>query len=333
MLSSLDLYAKAPSVVQKKSLRGGIMTLGVGLFMCYLFLSELSDHFSVKVNDRLFVDSYAHLVDTRVTINLRVSFHAAPCSDLHLDVQDKNGRQQADAVINVKKTPYPLTIAKAAEVISGGDDARAAADAAAPGCTLAGTMEVHKKEAQFYIMGAVSELPHGASFEETLNHPHHMVFARALAFNASHTVEHFSFGEDFPGKFNALDGVVKGLGGGGGGGGGGAVEKGPGKTGLLYQYFVQVVPTTYHHVGGAKTKSHQYSVTEHRRNARMPGMGITPPGIVFGYVFSPIAVDFTETQQGLFNFATRMCAVLGGMFTVAGMLSSTLGTVIGEKMD
>ena len=85
------------------------MTLCVALFMCYLLLSELSDHFVVKVSDRLFVDSYAHLVDTRVTINLRVSFYAAPCNDLHLDVQDKKrGLTEGTVLYNPKQRCWNL---------------------------------------------------------------------------------------------------------------------------------------------------------------------------------------------------------------------------------
>ena len=48
------------------------------------------------------------------------------------------------------------------------------------------------------------------------------------------------------------------------------------------------------------------------------------PGVFFIYDISPIKVKFTEKQQSFTYFLTSLCAIVGGVFTVAGMLDSCL---------
>ena len=63
----------------------------------------------------------------------------------------------------------------------------------------------------------------------------------------------------------------------------------------------------------------QFSVTEHFRSvSSREGQGL--PGVFFFYELSPIMVKFTETRKSLPHFLTQLCAILGGVFTVAGML-------------
>ena len=99
----------------------------------------------------------------------------------------------------------------------------------------------------------------------------------------------------------------------------------------MFQYFLSVVPTTYRRIDGIATKSYQYAIMEHERSARFKARGLTPPGIVFGYKFSPIAVDVAESRGGLLQLGTRLCAVLGGLFTVAGMANGLVGRVVPAK--
>jgi len=43
-------------------------------------------------------------------------------------------------------------------------------------------------------------------------------------------------------------------------------------------------------------------------------------GVFFFYEISPIMVRFREQQKSLLHFLTQLCAILGGVFTVAGMI-------------
>jgi hypothetical protein len=87
----------------------------------------------------------------------------------------------------------------------------------------------------------------------------------------------------------------------------------------LVRYYVKVVPTTYDSLSGAVLNTNQFSVTEHFRSvSSREGQGL--PGVFFFYELSPIMVKFTETRKSLPHFLTQLCAILGGVFTVAGMV-------------
>jgi hypothetical protein len=47
-------------------------------------------------------------------------------------------------------------------------------------------------------------------------------------------------------------------------------------------------------------------------------------GVFFLYDFSPIMVKFTETRRSFTHFLTGVCAIIGGVFTVAGIIDSFL---------
>ncbi|GJN31320.1 hypothetical protein PR202_gb19706 [Eleusine coracana subsp. coracana] len=126
-------------------------------------------------------------------------------------------------------------------------------------------------------------------------------------FNISHKINKLSFGKEFPGVVNPLDGVEW------------IQDHSNGLTGM-YQYFVKVVPTIYTDIRGRKINSNQFSVTEHFREAI--GYPRPPSGVYFFYEFSPIKVDFTEENTSLLHFLTNICAIVGGIFTVAGIIDS-----------
>lgn len=47
-------------------------------------------------------------------------------------------------------------------------------------------------------------------------------------------------------------------------------------------------------------------------------------GIFFMYDLSPMMVQLTETRRSFTHFLTGVCAIVGGVFTVAGMLDGML---------
>ncbi|RVW65404.1 Endoplasmic reticulum-Golgi intermediate compartment protein 3 [Vitis vinifera] len=65
----------------------------------------------------------------------------------------------------------------------------------------------------------------------------------------------------------------------------------------------------------------QFSVTEHFRNAEL-GRLQSLPGVFFFYDLSPIKVTFTEEHVSFLHFLTNVCAIVGGVFTVSGILDS-----------
>ncbi|GLT54876.1 hypothetical protein SLA2020_280380 [Shorea laevis] len=89
----------------------------------------------------------------------------------------------------------------------------------------------------------------------------------------------------------------------------------------MYQYFIKVVPTVYTDVSGHTIQSNQFSVTEHYRNSEL-GHLHSLPGVFFFYDLSPIKVTFTVEHISFLHFLTNMCAIVGGVFTVSGILDS-----------
>jgi hypothetical protein len=50
----------------------------------------------------------------------------------------------------------------------------------------------------------------------------------------------------------------------------------------------------------------------------------TIPSIKFRYDISPMSVVVTEKTMPLYHFITNACAIIGGVFTVIGMLDSAV---------
>jgi endoplasmic reticulum-Golgi intermediate compartment protein 3 len=89
----------------------------------------------------------------------------------------------------------------------------------------------------------------------------------------------------------------------------------------MFQYFIKIVPTVYEDIYGSVISTNQFSVTEHQRSISPNSHGGLP-GVFFSYELSPIMVKFTEYRQGLAHFLTSMCAIIGGIFTIAGLVDS-----------
>merc|ERR1712232_496004 len=102
----------------------------------------------------------------------------------------------------------------------------------------------------------------------------------------------------------------------------------------MYQYFVKVVPTIYESSDQTTINTNQFSVTEHTRQVSTKssnpqgghnhggGGGGGLPGVFFMYDLSPIMVKFTERRKSFAHFLTGVCAIIGGVFTVAGIVDS-----------
>jgi hypothetical protein len=95
----------------------------------------------------------------------------------------------------------------------------------------------------------------------------------------------------------------------------------------MFQYYIKVVPSTFVDAGGAERRTHQYSVTEHYRelaktSAAFSANGV--PGVYFFYDLSAVALRVEERRMSLPAFLTLVSAVVGGTFTVMGLLDRAL---------
>jgi len=89
---------------------------------------------------------------------------------------------------------------------------------------------------------------------------------------------------------------------------------------IVVVFLRQVVPTLYTDIRGHKIATNQFSVTEHFVRGESGSRYI--PGVFFIYDLSPIKVKFVEERVSFLHFLTNVCAIVGGVFTVSGIIDS-----------
>eukprot|EP00899_Mesostigma_viride_P021693 jgi/Mesvir1/29525/Mv07020-RA.1 len=167
------------------------------------------------------------------------------------------------------------------------------------GCNMYGYLEVNKVAGNFHFAP-------GKSFQQAHMHVHDLLPYEGKDFNVSHVINKLSFGADFPGVMNPLDGAKY------------MQEQ---REGGMYQYFIKVVPTIYTDIAGNSIYTNQFSVTEHYRQQEAAA-GRSLPGVFFFYDLSPIKVKFMERRSSFMQFLTSVCAIVGGVFTVSGIVDA-----------
>ncbi|CAI9104007.1 OLC1v1002609C1 [Oldenlandia corymbosa var. corymbosa] len=167
------------------------------------------------------------------------------------------------------------------------------------GCNIQGSLEVNKVAGNFHFAP-------GKSFHQANVHIQDLLAAFATeSYNISHKINKLAFGDSIPGVVNPLDGVHW-------------EHETPNG---MHQYFVKVVPTVYTDIRGRTIESNQFSVTEHFKSNEM-GQSRSLPGVFFFYDLSPIKVTFKESHSSFLHFLTHICAIVGGIFTVAGIVDA-----------
>ena len=169
------------------------------------------------------------------------------------------------------------------------------------GCNLFGELQVNKVAGNFHIAP-------GKSFSINHAHVHSMSVFKGKKFDTSHTIRKLAFGKGYPGKVNPLDGRV---------------EKSSEK-GVMFQYFVKVVPTKVIFLSGEEQDTNQYSATLHSRAVSNVVGKQGLPGLFFMYDLSPMMVIIREERKSFLHFIVNLCAIVGGIYTVASLLDSMI---------
>ncbi|KAK7274661.1 hypothetical protein RIF29_15757 [Crotalaria pallida] len=359
-LRNLDAYPKVNEDFYNRTLAGGVITIVSASVMLFLFFSELYLYFYTVKESRLLVDTSR---GETLHINFDVTFPAVRCSLLSLDAMDISGEQHLDIRHNImkkridangnvievkqdgigvskierplqkhggrlgheekycgscfgaeesddhccnsceevrdayKKRGWALTNVDLIDQCKREGYVQKLKDEEGEGCNVHGSLEVNKVAGNFHFAM-------GKSFLQTAIFLVDLVNFEDNHFNISHQINKLSFGHHYPGLVNPLDGVKWVL----------------GDTPGVYQYFIKVVPTIYKDVRGHVINSNQYSVTEHFKKA---DIGVLP-GVFFFYDISPIKVTYTEDHVPFLHFLTNVCAIIGGIFTVAGIVDSSI---------
>ncbi|XP_046361170.1 endoplasmic reticulum-Golgi intermediate compartment protein 1-like [Haliotis rufescens] len=116
-------------------------------------------------------------------------------------------------------------------------------------------------------------------------------------------------GKTVKGSFNSLENVDK-------------SKSNPLST---HDYILRVVPTVYEDIQGAARYPYQYTHS-YRDIVQYHHGGAAVPAIWFRYDLSPITVRYKEKSKPFYTFLTTVCAIVGGTFTVAGIIDSFVFT-------
>lgn len=362
-MKNLDVYPKINEDFHRRTLTGGIITIVSSVAMFLLFVSELRLFFHPITETKLVVDTSrgeTFRIYFDITFPaLPCSMMSVDAMDIsgqqHLDVKHDIVKKRIDAHGNVIETRQdgmgspkienPLQShggrlqhnetycgscygaeTSSDDCCNSCDEIREAygkkgwgisdpdlfdqckregfvqriKDEEGEGCSIYGFLEVNKVGGNFHFAP-------GKSFQQSNMHVHDVLAFHKDSFNMSHTIHKLAFGEYFPTVVNPLDGAnwVQ------------STSQG------MYQYFIKMVPTVYSNIDGHTVYTNQFSVTEHLK-ADNSGRFQFLPGVFFYYDLSPIKVTSTEQYVPFLHFLTNVCAIIGGIFTVSGLLDSLI---------
>lgn len=360
-IRSLDAYPKINEDFYSRTLSGGVITIASSIVMLLLFISELRLYLHAVTETKLVVDT-SRAERLRINFDVTfpalpcsiVSLDAMDISgEQHLDVRHDIIKKRIDAHGNVIETradtigspkiDRPLQrhggrlehnetycgSCYGAELsdddcCNNCDEVREAyrkkgwalsnldgidqckregflqkiKDEEGEGCNIYGFLDVNKVAGNFHFAP-------GKSFQQSNVHVHDLLAFQKDSFNLTHKINRLAYGDFFPGVINPLD----------------RVEWTQHTPNAMYQYFLKVVPTVFTDINGHTIQSNQFSVTEHVRGAEL-GRLQALPGVFFFYDLSPIKVTFIEAHVPFLHFLTNVCAIIGGVFTVSGIVDS-----------
>ncbi|KAL7752231.1 ER-derived vesicles protein erv46 [Sorochytrium milnesiophthora] len=364
MLSSLrkyDAYAKTLDDFRIRTKAGGIVTLVSSLFIALLVISEWNAYRTPELKPSLLVDTGRK---DKMNIYLNITFPKIPL--LSLDVMDVSGEHQNELshdIYKVRLDKDGRLVPESKEKTTIGDTMKAGdkqdnstgiekpycgscygANPPASGCCNtcqdvqdayrrvgwtfkdADTMEqarcnVHGHITVNKVAGNFHFAP-GKSFEQSHMHVHDMFAMMTRQFDFTHTIHYLSFGEVVHNMVNPMDGLT--------------VRIETGRSHLI-QNFIKVVGTRFYFLDGKVTDTNQFSVTEYSRDVSVNGVGHTAlPGVFFNYDISPMLVVYRQEKKSFSSFITSLCAIVGGVFTVASLVDAALyrtGRVLQKKAE
>lgn len=170
-------------------------------------------------------------------------------------------------------------------------------------CRLHGVLTLNKVAGNFHITAGKSlHLPRG--------HIHLNMLFDDTPQNFSHRIHRLSFGSPTNGIIYPLEGD----------------EKITNDENMLYQYFVDVVPTDVDNTFET-VKAYQYSVKELERPISHVKGSHGVPGIFFKYDMAALKVKVYQERENMLQFTLRLFSVIGGIYVIIGFINAIVLTL------
>jgi len=337
-LKRFDVYSKVHDDYRIQTKSGGAISVFSIIAMTLMFLTELSGYLTVEVVDHIIVDT---TLNQKLPIGVNITFPHLRCDEISVDTVDSMGENQVDIhggmqKINLDARGY---ISVGDHVFKPGDcesclEAKefdenrccntcqelkdAYSEAGLPyyhildtapqckdsvGCQIHGDVLVSKVGGNVHVALGRSTVRDG-------KHVHEFNIKEVSdGFNTSHSIQRLEFGERVEGVQSPLEGTTK------------IVKHGA----YMFHYYIKLVPTLFNGRDNRIVYTHQYSVTDNEKNVMVrKGELAGLPGVFLVYEFTPFMVQKIEKPQPLSHFLTSVCAIIGGVFTVAGMIDAAL---------
>lgn len=105
----------------------------------------------------------------------------------------------------------------------------------------------------------------------------------------------------------------------------------------VVKYALKVVPISHRRMHGPEVNTHTYSsnvafVREDDAIRDASSLALLL-GVEFSFDFTPVMVRYTDSRRSLFELVTSVCAIVGGIYTVSGLLVRGLNGVSRKKHD
>ena len=91
------------------------------------------------------------------------------------------------------------------------------------------------------------------------------------------------------------------------------------KNPMVYQYYLKVIPAKYKYLNGDEANKYQYTANSF---SDLVYNGL--PSLFFKYDLSPITIEYKFTRMSFLTFLINIFAILGGVFTVAGIIDAII---------
>lgn len=278
---------------------------------------EFSRYFSKIIKNEMLVDLSPS--SNKLKISLDISLYNYPCALVCLDTSDGIGSHTfnleeglSKISINQKGEEIPNKKLTSTKSLSNDQIYNLALEQYKnnEGCRVKGHFEVLRIPGNFHISAhgfrdAISKLKNNKDIK--------------FSFNFTHKINHLSFGDEVAindihnefkvGIFNPLDGSQK-------------IDN---KKDNIFQYYLHIIPSQFEKEN-KKLDLFQYVVNEHVDD----DYG-NFPAIFFRLNISPILVKYSLITPNTFNAIVNICAIFGGLFTIAELLDSFLLGLFSKK--
>ncbi|KAK9808959.1 hypothetical protein WJX72_007060 [[Myrmecia] bisecta] len=333
-LGKFSAYARAENHLVQQTVHGAVVTCIGVLVAVILVWTELGIYFKPNQLQTMGVDLTRNEL---MRITLDMTFPALACPALSLDISDISGEGTSDTSVARNGEIHKWRIDPKGNRIAMGEYIppkhpggnmgwvmRRPQDEvnmlnqmvdAHEGCNIVGWIDVQRVAGNFHMSIHADNFMMLRKTQEDLaqairDHMYSVdestgsmqIPTDTTSVNVSHTIRKLAFGAEFPGQVNPLDGFERIV----------DVESG------IFKYFLKVVPTEFQRRNGRHIPANQYAVTEYYSALHKGEMQL--PAVWFMYDFSPITVTISEKRRSFLHLLTRLCAVVGGVFAVTGML-------------